>query len=515
MAIDDFSYCGQNAIIAKLKNKNLKSVIIPEGIKEIDSFAFSNEYIETIYFPSTLEKICDYAFEYCTHLKKISFHPSCKLKSIGEEAFACCQELTEIKLPDQLEFIGYSAFVNCESLTKVFIPLSVKEIEAYAFEKCNQNLIINIERTRLPSTFNANWNPNYYKVNFTLKDIVIKPSRKTTTQTTVISKPSSINNTINKKPSSTVNTINNTVSKENKSLSNKPINDDLTPFIVDKYFLGGLMLIGVKKEYEDMKEVTIPSSIVAIGNRAFNNTLNLTSVVGHKNLKVLLEDSFKGCTNLKSIKLDKNTNILRYAFANCYNLEEIHLYNELIDEYTFYYSGLKKVTFDNLVKSIQSHAFYACKLENLYLPDSIEYIGSEAFAYNRWIKSIRFSKNITHIGADAFKYCEELSEIILPENLTDLGACAFYACSNLKKLVINKKLTRIPGGAFYSNHSLEIIRIPKNVKYIGKKAFSGMNLKEIIIEKDYAAPSIIPKGFDAGWYESNGKNRIKITFVNV
>ena len=49
--------------------------------------------------------------------------------------------------------------------------------------------------------------------------------------------------------------------------------------------------------------------------------------------------------------------------------------NELIDEYTFYYSGLKKVTFDNVVKSIQSHAFYACKLENLYLPDSIEYIG--------------------------------------------------------------------------------------------------------------------------------------------
>ena len=50
MAIDDFSYCGQNTIIAKLKNKNLKSVIIPEGIKEIDSFAFSNEDIESIHF---------------------------------------------------------------------------------------------------------------------------------------------------------------------------------------------------------------------------------------------------------------------------------------------------------------------------------------------------------------------------------------------------------------------------------------------------------------------------------
>ena len=40
-----------------------------------------------------------------------------------------------------------------------------------------------------------------------------------------------------------------------------------------------------------------------------------------------------------------------------------------------------------------------------------------------------------------------------------------------------------------------------------------MNLKEIIIEKDYAAPSIIPKGFEAGWYES--KNSVKITFINV
>ena len=89
------------------------------------------------------------------------------------------------------------------------------------------------------------------------------------------------------------------------------------------------------------------------------------------------------------------------------------------------------------------------------------------------------------------------------------------SCDKIKKLVINKKITRIPNGAFYCNHSLETIRIPKNVRYIGSKAFSGINLKEVIIEKDYGAPNVIPSGFESNWIDRQNNQSIKITFVNM
>ena len=59
------------------------------------------------------------------------------------------------------------------------------------------------------------------------------------------------------------------------------------------------------------------------------------------------------------------------------------------------------------------------------------------------------------------------------------------------------------------------MQFSKNVKYIGSKAFSGINLKEVIIEKDYGAPNVVPSGFDSNWIERHNNQSIKITFVNV
>ena len=190
------------------------------------------------------------------------------------------------------------------------------------------------------------------------------------------------------------------------------------------------------------------------------------------------------------------------------------LYDQYVEEGLFEYSGLSSVTFENSVNFIQRNAFYACKLENLYLPDNISRISDGSFALNGSLKTVRLSKNLVTIPSNAFYQCRNLTEIILPENITEIGACAFYGCEKLKTVVFNKKLTRIGASAFYSNHSLEVVRIPKSVKFVGKKAFRGASLKEIIIEKDYGAPSVVPSGFEHGWYELI-KNPVKITFVNV
>ena len=68
--------------------------------------------------------IAEYAFNDCTNLKSIIIPNG--LKSILRSAFRDCTSLTEIILPDSIEYIGDSAFSDCYNLVKVKIPNSVK-----------------------------------------------------------------------------------------------------------------------------------------------------------------------------------------------------------------------------------------------------------------------------------------------------------------------------------------------------------------------------------------------------
>ena len=56
--------------------------------------------------------------------------------SIGDEAFAGCEILTSIKIPEGVTSIGYGGFYCCFSLTSITIPDSVTSIGDYAFGEC-------------------------------------------------------------------------------------------------------------------------------------------------------------------------------------------------------------------------------------------------------------------------------------------------------------------------------------------------------------------------------------------
>ena len=225
MAINDFIYSDNNTVITGIKTEGLKNIHIPSGVKKIAQFAFSDTNIESVFFPSSLEEIDELAFEYCTYLKKVIFAVNCKLNKIGDEAFACCQNLKEIRLPDSVKHIGYNAFVNCEMLQEVFIPISVHTIDSCAFENCHQDLIIKLERNKVPSSFHPNWNIDDCKVELTLKNFTIKP----------LSKPN-------------VNKESNSVSNTNQQIINYPKKDELEPFIVSDYFLGGKQIVVVMEK---------------------------------------------------------------------------------------------------------------------------------------------------------------------------------------------------------------------------------------------------------------------------
>lgn len=70
-----------------------------------------------------------------------------RVTSIGKEAFAFCNPLTSITIPDSVKRIGWKAFLDCESLEEIIIGNSVKGIGRHAFDGCDSLLSIAYQGT--------------------------------------------------------------------------------------------------------------------------------------------------------------------------------------------------------------------------------------------------------------------------------------------------------------------------------------------------------------------------------
>ena len=121
----------------------------------------------------------------------------------------------------------------------------------------------------------------------------------------------------------------------------------------------------------------------------------------------------------------------------------------------------------------------------LWLPDTIERIGAEAFAANPWIYSvIHMPSNLTSMGRGVFGGCIYLDHVKLPDSLTEIPEQAFASCFSLGvdglKGIMGSNITRIGNAAFVNCYYLcqrvedqSGERLPENLVYIGDNAFGG------------------------------------------
>ncbi len=102
--------------------KRLRSVVLPASIKKIESYAFSNNFIEVIHFDDELLEIDDFAFY--------------------------MNRLGSLKLPKSIQSIGKSCFANNYILGTLRLPRSLKIIDEYAFKNnCIKYIEINSDLT--------------------------------------------------------------------------------------------------------------------------------------------------------------------------------------------------------------------------------------------------------------------------------------------------------------------------------------------------------------------------------
>ena len=127
---------------------NLESVSLPEGITTLDQFLFMNCYsLKNFNIPSTVETIQWYAFSGCKSIETITI-PS-HIKSVGESAFYSCTSLKEVIIEDGVEQLGKEAFLSCKNLTDVTIPNSVRVFGNFVFNSCSEDLVIHAREDAL------------------------------------------------------------------------------------------------------------------------------------------------------------------------------------------------------------------------------------------------------------------------------------------------------------------------------------------------------------------------------
>lgn len=139
-----------------------------------------------------------------------------------------------------------------------------------------------------------------------------------------------------------------------------------------------------------------------------------------------------------------------------------------VDGYEVRYLGA--YLFDDCNFEYEYNTKRGIKAEKIIIPDTVTYIGDNAFAgyyapysdgeeYGLFAEEIVLPSGLSHIGIAAFSGCKYLKKITIPESIMDIGKYAFEGCVSLSEVNLPDSLETIPYGCFEDCLSL------KNIKF--------------------------------------------------
>ena len=246
----------------------------------------------------------------------------------------------------------------------------------------------------------------------------------------------------------------------------------------------------------ELTSIDLPNSITEIGQEAFGNCPGLTSIVvesgnpkydSRNNCNAIIETAnntlIVGCKN--TTIPNSVTAIGNFAFEGCEGLTGIDIPNSVthIGWYAFYdCEGLTSIVIPNSVTEIGAEAFEWCiELTNIVVESGNPRYDSRnncnaiiETADNTLIvgcKNTTIPNSVTAIGGGAFSNCNGLTSIDIPNSVTEIGDAAFFSCVGLTSIDVPNSATYIGEGAFCNCFGLTSIVIPNSVTEIGEDAF--------------------------------------------
>lgn len=315
-------------------NRDIKSVVIPDSVEYIGHSAFSCRNLKDIRFPEhdiefeadpfndsawsnahadwvvvngTLVGVSD-NYYYGTLMNSDSITVPDGVKAIGNNAFMTgireWNKVKNVRLPEGLCIIGDEAFSGFSSLEVVSLPSTVIHIGAEAFQNCAA-----------------------------LKKINFPEGLKT----------------------------------------------------IGKSAFSGLYA------NNQIEEIILPDSVVKIGDGAFAHCAHLKKLRLPKSLKEIPKSLVRGCSNLEEITMPIECQVIKdFAFESCKKVTRIELPLNL------YHFGVR--------------AFYVCSsIKELVLPEGITELPEELFEHCSALKSITVPVSVKSIKKNVFNGCPQLT----------------------------------------------------------------------------------------------------------
>ena len=178
-----------------------------------------------------------------------------------------------------------------------------------------------------------------------------------------------------------------------------------------------------------------------------------------------------------------------------------------IGECAFGGTRITSIHLPNTIKYIGREAFNNCtSLTSLELPNSLDSLG-RCFIMNSGITHIKIPNSVTKIVEYAFAYSKlesiditelspfikqlprgsffhsNLKKITIPNTVTSIGEEAFMCCDSLKSVEFSENLTSIGSYAFSDCIALEEINLSEQLKTFGTDVFARTNLKSVTLPK--------------------------------
>lgn len=297
---------------------------------------------------------------------------------IGKYSFYGCTNVTSVSIATSVTSIGIDAFQNCKSLATINIPEGVTTIGNGAFSDCSGLVSIS-----LPAS---------------LASIDDQAFNNCSSLTTI-------------------------------TVADGSTNFEATDGVLYDYGQKTLVKYPVNKSGTSF---TIPSSVIAIGGRAFEKCTTLTSINLPANLETIGNFAFYNCTGLTYINIPASVTTIDYcAFWCCNNLATV-----TIDE-------------RSVLKIIGSSVFSDTGITSISIPDGVTSIGDGAFSSCSALRSVTLYAPSCALGGE-----DEWGE----KNTT-----AFYDTNaSLKIYVFNEYVNTYKTAEFWSTYAskIEAITIP-------------------------------------------------------